>query len=59
MKMEKATYAALSYCWGREQLFKATIRTMLQLLTGINEQHLLPTLRDAVLVTETLGLQYL
>jgi hypothetical protein len=59
MKGTTAAYAALSYCWGGDQNLTATNRTMPHLLNQIDEQSLPPTLRDAVLVTENLGLRFL
>jgi hypothetical protein len=56
---EKERYAALTYCWGLEQPFILTRRTTGQLLTRFNLQDLPPSLRDAVLVTEKLGLRFL
>ncbi|EON61002.1 hypothetical protein W97_00212 [Coniosporium apollinis CBS 100218] len=48
-------YAALSYCWGGEQ-HVTTTKTLHRHMSVINEQDLPATVRDAVLVTETLGM---
>lgn len=56
---EKERYAALTYCWGLEQPFILTRRTTGQLLTRFNLRDLPPSLRDAVLATEKLGLRFL
>jgi hypothetical protein len=52
-------YAALSYCWGREQLVTTTKRTIAGHLFRIDVQDLPRTLKDAVIVTDMLGLHYL
>jgi hypothetical protein len=50
-------YAALSYCWGGEQVVCTTNKTLHRHLTRINWTDLPATLRDAILVTERLGLR--
>jgi hypothetical protein len=52
-------YAALSYCWGGEQLVRTTKKNCQQHLIVIYFQDLPPTLRDAVQVTEKMGLHYM
>jgi hypothetical protein len=55
-------YAALSYCWGEKgsrQVFETTKATLKRHMTGIDLTDLPPSLRDAVQVTESLGLRFL
>ncbi|EEU35828.1 uncharacterized protein NECHADRAFT_77212 [Fusarium vanettenii 77-13-4] len=52
-------YAALSYCWGGEQIVQTTTQSILRHRTRINFQDLPQTIKDAVVVTENLGLQHL
>jgi hypothetical protein len=57
-------YAALSYCWGggMEQdpnLYTATAKTLAHGYSGISFSELPLTLKDAVIVTQRLGIQYL
>lgn len=52
-------YAALSYCWGGEQDVRTTKHTFSRHRTRINFQDLPQTIKDAVVVTEKLGLEYL
>lgn len=52
-------YTALSYCWGGEQDVRTTRSTFSRHRTRINFQDLPQTIRDAVVVTEKLGLEYL
>ncbi|KAH7418960.1 heterokaryon incompatibility protein-domain-containing protein [Cadophora sp. MPI-SDFR-AT-0126] len=52
-------YAALSYCWGGEQSLQTTTHNHARHQIGIDFDDLPPTLRDAVLTTHKLGLQYL
>lgn len=49
-------YAALSYCWGGEQHVTTTKKTLHRHMSIINERDLPATVRDAILVTETLGM---
>ncbi|KAI1175286.1 HET-domain-containing protein [Nemania sp. FL0916] len=55
----RVPYAALSYCWGGEQEVQTTKSTFARHRTRINFQDLPQTLRDAVIVTEKLGIEYL
>jgi Heterokaryon incompatibility protein (HET) len=55
----KEPYAALTYCWGRDERFITTALTIRQHMIRINFQDLPPSLQDAVLVTEKLGLSLL
>ncbi|KAH8595100.1 heterokaryon incompatibility protein-domain-containing protein [Bisporella sp. PMI_857] len=52
-------YAALSYCWGGEQSLQTTTHNHARHQIEIDFDDLPPTLRDAVLTTHKLGLQYL
>jgi len=56
---DKEPFAALSYCWGGEQLFKTTRHNLSQLIKGFSIQDLPPSLRDAVIATEKLGLHFI
>lgn len=56
---ERSPYVALSYCWGREQNVVTTTQSLRRHLTIINIHELPPTLRDAVMIVDKLGLQYL
>lgn len=51
-------YAALSYCWGGEQDVCTTNKTLHRHLIRINSADLPATVRDAILVTEKLGLRW-
>jgi hypothetical protein len=53
---EPQPYAALSYCWVGEQEVRTTNSTLHRHLTRLNEKDLPATVRDAVLVTERLGI---
>ena len=52
-------YAALSYCWGGPQLVRTTKRNLKRHYKEIKMSDLPPTLQDAVLTTDKLGLEYL
>ncbi|PMD16259.1 HET-domain-containing protein [Hyaloscypha hepaticicola] len=52
-------YAALTYCWGGEQDVCTTNKTLHRHLTRINLADLPATVRDAILVTEKLGLRWI
>ncbi|UPK97207.1 hypothetical protein LCI18_008142 [Fusarium solani-melongenae] len=56
---EQVPYAALSYCWGGEQIVQTTAQSVLRHRTRINFQDLPQTIKDAVIVTENLGLGHL
>lgn len=56
---ETQRYAALSYKWGKSQPFRATVASMLSLASGFHMDDLPATLRDAVIVTQKLGLSHL
>lgn len=53
------SYVALSYCWGGPQEVRTTKETLARHLTNIDPTKLPATLRDALEVTERMGLQYL
>ncbi|KAL8365639.1 hypothetical protein RB595_004450 [Gaeumannomyces hyphopodioides] len=53
-------YACLSYCWGGEQKIKLTKTNLHTLQTNGLDANTLPlTLKDAIMATQCLGLQYL
>ncbi|KAE9989729.1 hypothetical protein EG327_002324 [Venturia inaequalis] len=52
-------YAALSYCWGKNQNVKTTASTIERHILGISMTDLPLTIQHAVIVAETLGLCYL
>ncbi|KAJ4026227.1 hypothetical protein NW752_001166 [Fusarium irregulare] len=54
-----AQYTSLSYCWGGHQELQLNAHTEATLLNGIPVSSLPRTLRDAVLVTYNLGLQFI
>jgi Heterokaryon incompatibility protein (HET) len=56
---ERARYATLSYCWGTTGNLKSTTTTVGLHRSGIKIDALPKTVRDAVAVTQHLGLQYL
>ncbi|RSM05556.1 hypothetical protein CDV31_009547 [Fusarium ambrosium] len=56
---EQVRYAALSYCWGGKQVVQTTSQTIVRHRTRINFQDLPQTIKDAVIVTENLGLDHL
>jgi hypothetical protein len=58
-KPMKGHYAALSYSWGGTNPVMLTQSSRSSLLGGIDEESLPRTIRDAVLVTRNLKLQYL
>ena len=53
------TYAALSYCWGGEQLVKTTSENIPSKRSGIPLEGLPQTLQDAVQVCRELAIRYL
>ena len=57
---KQGSWAALSYCWGGESAFVLKTTTIEEMCKGINElEKFPPTLRDAILVTRSLKMQYL
>jgi Heterokaryon incompatibility protein (HET) len=56
---EAQKYAALSYTWGGPQPFAATNASVGSLMHGFRVEDLPNTLRDAVKLTQRLGLSYL
>jgi hypothetical protein len=57
--MEPAPYAALSYCWGGPQPITTTNASYPRHSLIINKQVLPLSVRDAVLLTEKIGIKYL
>jgi hypothetical protein len=55
----QARYAALSYCWGTSTPFTTQIESYKDRLQGFTLDDLPKTVRDAVVVTPMLGLQFL
>ncbi|KAK1758813.1 heterokaryon incompatibility protein-domain-containing protein, partial [Echria macrotheca] len=58
-RRDDVKYAILSYCWGGKQTCKTTSKNLSQRLRGFPLADLPETIRDAVNVTQTLGLGYL
>jgi Heterokaryon incompatibility protein (HET) len=57
---QRDKYATLSYCWGSLPiLLKTTNDTILERRSGIRMEDLPATIRDSILLTRTLGIQYL
>lgn len=56
---ERASYVALSYCWGGPQKVTTTIATLQSRISGLNFESLPRTLQDAITVTRLLGFKYL
>jgi hypothetical protein len=57
---EHVQWCALSYCWGgQDQGVKTTIATLPERLKGIDFRSLPKTLRDAVVTTSRLNLEYI
>ena len=52
-------FAALSYCWGSTQQSTTTNDNIAERFNNINHSDLQQTLKDAVLITRMLGLQYI
>ncbi|KAF1997096.1 HET-domain-containing protein, partial [Amniculicola lignicola CBS 123094] len=55
----KATYAALSYCWGSGRTFLTTQATYDRLKSGFTLAEMPKTCRDAVLIARSLGIPYI
>jgi hypothetical protein len=55
----EAVYATLSYCWGGDQAIKTITSTLERHMAGIEISHLSPTLKDAIKVTRSLGIEFL
>ena len=56
---EKMRYVALSYCWGQTQNFITTIANLASMKEKIPLDKLPQTIRDAIIITRALGIQYL
>jgi hypothetical protein len=56
---ERASYVALSYCWGGPQKVTTTIATLQSRISGLHFENLPRTLQDAITITRILGLKYL
>ncbi|RYP37982.1 hypothetical protein DL767_002710 [Monosporascus sp. MG133] len=57
--MDPVTYAALSYCWGGEQVHKTTTENLPRYSLNVQWENLPKTIQDAVKVTAALGIEYL
>ena len=56
---ERPRYATLSYCWGNINLLRLREELMESFMTAIPLKNLTKTFRDAVSITQYLGLDYL
>jgi len=56
---DRQKYAALSYCWGGDQPFKLTNSSLYRLMNRFCIEDLPSCLRDAVILTQKLGLSFL
>lgn len=56
---EHAYYTALSYVWGEHQPHKTTTENYAAYCSHIDTRYIPQTIRDAIIVTHTLGLRYL
>lgn len=59
MGTQVVPYAALSYCWGGDQVFKTTMQMLPRYLEAIDSTELPQTLQDAISVAQQLGLEYI
>ncbi|MCJ1464639.1 hypothetical protein MMC07_003252 [Pseudocyphellaria aurata] len=55
----KASYAALSYCWGKPQMFATTLSSIADLTQGFTLSALPLSLQDAIKLTIELGLKFI
>jgi len=55
----KASYTALSYVWGESQPHRTTAENIKDYHTFIDPRHIPQTIRDAIAITNRLGLRYL
>lgn len=56
---ERASYVALSYCWGGPQEVTTTMATLQSRMNGLYFKGLPKTLQDAITITRRLGFKYL
>ncbi|KAL3431738.1 heterokaryon incompatibility protein-domain-containing protein [Aspergillus tetrazonus] len=56
---EQGQYVALSYCWGGSQKFQTTKATIAERRNGFSIADLPKTIRDAIQVTQSIGLRYI
>ncbi|KAE8450864.1 hypothetical protein EG329_005777 [Mollisiaceae sp. DMI_Dod_QoI] len=59
LPLQRAEYAALSYCWGGAQKVVSTQSTLGSYQEGLNLNFLPQTVQDAIKVTRGLNIQYL
>ncbi|KAI0169800.1 HET-domain-containing protein [Hypoxylon sp. FL1284] len=52
-------YVALSYCWGRSATLKTTSANLAELTAGFDVARLPAAIRDAIRVTQRLGVKYI
>ncbi|KAI1302721.1 HET-domain-containing protein [Xylaria venustula] len=55
----RGLFAALSYCWGGETAFKLTSATEQSFRAGRRIEQFPATLRDAIIITRSLGIRYI
>lgn len=55
----KGAWASLSYCWGGNSPFTLTSETLHDLTRGVPLSNFPTTLKDAIIITRALGLEYL
>lgn len=58
-KNDRATFAALSHCWGGLQVLVTTTTTITERVQGIAMSSLPKTFQDAIEITRQLGIEYL
>ncbi|KAH8637763.1 hypothetical protein IG631_05533 [Alternaria alternata] len=54
-----ARYATLSHCWGQHMPIKLEINTLQEFLDGIDVDRLPPTFQQAIMLTKSLGIEYI
>lgn len=54
-----ARYTTLSHCWGQYMPFKLETNTMQECLDGINVDRFPPTFQQAIMLTKSLGIEYI
>ncbi|KAH6851635.1 heterokaryon incompatibility protein-domain-containing protein [Alternaria alternata] len=54
-----ARYTTLSHCWGQYMPIKLEINTLQEFLDGIHIDRFPPTFQQAIMLTESLGIEYI
>jgi hypothetical protein len=54
-----ARYTTLSHCWGQYMPMKLEINTLQEFLDGIDYDRLPPTFQQAIMLTKSLGIEYI